>query len=527
MALVVCCFLIPGAAENAQAGGFDVPDIGAEALGRGGAFAAKADSPLALYYNVAGLAQQRGNRAQVDVNLIFYDQSFTRAGTYPGDPKDPRTPWAGKPYPTVHDEDNFGYQPFLGFTTNFGIPNFTLGFGIYAPPGIGKHQYGKRRNIAVPDAKDPNKTHISPRYEVDLSDEGGTSSWSGSTAPNRAPAPTRYDIAQTDLLIIMPTLAASYRINKYLDVGAAAIVAYGRFDLMNANMTNLGPYSCAGSPDYPGCDSYGRVYAAGTSFSGQVAVLAHPTSWLDIGASYRPQITFNAKGSIHPYVTPESPLQLDDFPVTFSTKLPHLVRFGIRAVSHYADGTERADIEFDGTWEKWSAEQYAYIHSDDFPNGKPNDPNDPSKGSYLDIQVPHHYRDTFSARLGGAYNYRLTNLSRLIFRGGAYFDSAATHYADTHLDALTAAKYAFTLGLGYKYRGFTINLAYAAIFSPDRNVTNSNLTAISSTDGTEYVKGVDPVITVGNGLYQTSIQTLSLGLTFNFSEFGSPHLFAH
>ena len=32
----------------ARAGGFDIPDLGTEALGRGGAFVAKADSPLAI-----------------------------------------------------------------------------------------------------------------------------------------------------------------------------------------------------------------------------------------------------------------------------------------------------------------------------------------------------------------------------------------------------------------------------------------------------------------------------------------------
>jgi hypothetical protein len=42
---------------------------GAEALGRGGAFAAKADSPLAIEYNVAGLAQLRGTQVLLDGQL--------------------------------------------------------------------------------------------------------------------------------------------------------------------------------------------------------------------------------------------------------------------------------------------------------------------------------------------------------------------------------------------------------------------------------------------------------------------------
>jgi hypothetical protein len=44
---------------------------GAEALGRGGAFVAKADSPLALEYNVAGLAQLRGTHVLIDGSLFL------------------------------------------------------------------------------------------------------------------------------------------------------------------------------------------------------------------------------------------------------------------------------------------------------------------------------------------------------------------------------------------------------------------------------------------------------------------------
>lgn len=48
---------------------------GAEALGRGGAFAAKADSPLALEYNVAGLAQLRGTQVLIDTSLFLPTES--------------------------------------------------------------------------------------------------------------------------------------------------------------------------------------------------------------------------------------------------------------------------------------------------------------------------------------------------------------------------------------------------------------------------------------------------------------------
>ena len=39
-----------------QAGGFAIPEQGAKAMALGGAFAAQADDPTALFYNVGGLA---------------------------------------------------------------------------------------------------------------------------------------------------------------------------------------------------------------------------------------------------------------------------------------------------------------------------------------------------------------------------------------------------------------------------------------------------------------------------------------
>ena len=142
--------------------------------------------------------------------------------------------------------------------------------------------------------------------------------------------------------------------------------------------------------------------------------------------------------------------------------------------------------------------------------------------------------DTFGVRIGAAYNHRLSDWSRFIVRGGFYFDSAATRYADTRLDFNTVAKYAFTAGLGYKYKGFTINLGYAYVFSPSRTVTDSNVHPVSSLDGTNYPRNDDgslqqPIFAsaVGNGKFVFTNQIVSLGLTFNFGEFKMKSLMAN
>jgi long-chain fatty acid transport protein len=503
----VASFVVPLCliSSAALAGGYDIPDEGTEALGRGAAFAAKADDGTALYYNVAGLAQQRGTRVLMDINLMFHDTAFTRAGLYPGDPSDPSTPWARSPYPTIHDGTQTFEVPFFALSSDFNFfKRLTLGFALYGPPGVGEHDYSQSTSILA-------KQH------------------NGSYATVIAPSPARYDLAHANLLILMPTWGAGFRAAKWLDIGFAVQWVYARFGLSNASLYTAQESLCVGSPDYPGCDSYGQIDASGNTFGLLFSALAHPTGWLDIGLSYRPQIDIHATGNLHGVPPAVSPTQLGDTDVHFNTMLPHMLRAGLRVANHYDDGTEKADLEFDATYENWGATRDRIFRSIDDPSQKLDhiyaDQFMLGTG-VLDVNLNHGYRDTFSLRLGGAYNWRVSDLIRVILRLGTYLDSAATDLAHTRLDFNTGVKWAFTMGLGYRWKGMTANIAYAFVYSPARDVSNSAETAVSAINGTSYLPG-EPMIAVGNGRYEYSMHILSLGLTFNIAEFRKATLLPH
>lgn len=498
-----------GIAGTAHAGGFGYPDNGTEALGRGGAFVAKADDGTALYYNLAGLARQRGTRITIDANLILHDMAFTRAGMYPGD-ADPK--YAGLAYPTIHDGESLFLAPFLGVSTQFGyFKRWTLGLGVYGPPSVGKHSYGVTNDTEV--------------ATVSLKLKDGTT--------GTAPAPSRYDVTRTDLLIIFPTLGLGFQVNDYLDVGAAIQLVYAHFDLANANYTPLG---CGRSGEGPDCDAYGRVKSSAITWSYMLSLLAHPTEWMDIGFNFRPQIDIHTTGTI---VATPPPIAASSFPkdaktsnATFDTRLPAYIQLGLRLASHYVDGTERADIEVDGTWENWGS-----CRDRQLPDGSKvcergdhlgasNDRMPLWQGNRIDADVIHGYKDTFGVRVGGAWNFRLGDRNRLIARAGFFFDSASTEPKDTRLDFNTLDKYGFTVGAGFKFRGITLNVAYAYIYSPSRDVTDSEVRGISALTGTTYTSS-DPNIYGGNGHYAPSNQILSIGLSVNFNEFKRPTLFAH
>ena len=504
---VLCSIAVP---SLAWAGGFEIPDNGTEALGRGGAFVAKADDGTAMEYNVAGLARQDGFRVYVGANLIFHDVAFTAAGSYDGGTNPSMAPpYAGQPYPTVHDTGGpFPPVPFLSLSYKLPerpnapwLHRFTIGFAVYAPPSVGTHNYGVGSNDTTVSATDANgKMYMAsnpPPATVTLAN--------GMVAPN----PARYSLASANLLIVTPTLALAAEVTKWLDLGIAGQIVYANLALSAANYTPLGPSSCGQSGELAACDAYALVNVSGMTGALLLSAMAHPTSWLDLGATVSTGADINASGSIHAVPAPNSPANLPDYNAGFTTHLPWWARLGGRYIARRADGTEQGDLELDLTYENWSSEKTDTLTVPDFPLSQ--------GGNGIVAGLIHNYRDTYGVRLGGAYNHRVSDKIELTGRLGVYFDSAATHYQDTNIDFNTMAKYAGTIGGGLRYKGFTVNLAYAYVYSPDRNVTNSELVALSATDGTPV--GRDKIITVGNGLYQASTQMLSLALKFETAKF--------
>ncbi|HVP37625.1 MAG TPA: outer membrane protein transport protein [Candidatus Saccharimonadales bacterium] len=78
-AAALAAFAAPG-----RTAGFALFEQGAAAIGRGGAYAAGADDPSALFYNPAALAGLDGSQLSVSPTLLFFDDSFAGAAPYPG-----------------------------------------------------------------------------------------------------------------------------------------------------------------------------------------------------------------------------------------------------------------------------------------------------------------------------------------------------------------------------------------------------------------------------------------------------------
>lgn len=73
LTLTAVCLFLPSAVF---ASGFAINEQGAKALGMGGAFAAQADDPTAVYYNPAGITQLDGTQVSVGMSIIRPEAKF-------------------------------------------------------------------------------------------------------------------------------------------------------------------------------------------------------------------------------------------------------------------------------------------------------------------------------------------------------------------------------------------------------------------------------------------------------------------
>jgi long-subunit fatty acid transport protein len=444
----------------ARAGGFETPDNGTEALGRGGAFTAKASDATALTYNIAGLAGQRGTRVLFDGKISIDNYSFTREGTYLPATPTATQPWGNAFFPTVSNQGPPFFAPFIGISSDFGyFDRLTFAVGVFGPSGVGN-----------------------PTFPLGVAG---------------APSPSRYDVIQATSSIILPTIAAAYRVSDWLDIGLAGHYVLGKFDLINVSYVDLG------CPNYEAvtCDTTNHLVMSGSTFTASGGAMLHPAPWADIGLNVRGPISIAAQGQT---TSTTYSGNVNSGAATFSTSLPPQIRLGARA--KFMDGNfEQGDIEIDGVYEPWSSTGLGPTVNIPAISGFTN----------VDTVVLHKFLDVYSLRFGGAVNVRTTPDSILTLRAGGYYESPSTAPADTRVDFNTLEKFAGTIGAGFQYRGIGVNVAYAGIYSPERVVTDGELRPINpappSSGGSLDAKGnLLPV--VNNGQYNGFIHMIAFGV---------------
>ena len=125
-------------AAPAHAGGFEIPDNGVFALGRGGAFLVRADDPTALMWNPGALVKLKGTHLLYDHALVFDHSRFTRAATDLPEGRD----YGFDPLAPVENDDTlFALGGALILATDLGLADWAFAVGFYGPSAHGAKSF--------------------------------------------------------------------------------------------------------------------------------------------------------------------------------------------------------------------------------------------------------------------------------------------------------------------------------------------------------------------------------------------------
>ena len=275
--------------------GLDSPgDAGASQIGRGGAWIARADDPLAAYYNPAGLVRQ-ATGAHVGAQLMFLNRCFTRTGPdgspasatygtvgpvspggdngrFPGPGADPAKTKFGDakgPDATLCAESHPFPNPQLGVNYR-ALDSLAIGLALVGPHGVGKSVWPE----SVP--------YTNPGTQADTQ-----------------PAPYRYMLTESDSLILFPTLSVSYAINDKISLGAGFVwgVAHAEFVKFAETLSPAPTGNTCGAMGNQACtlgfddftrDARAKLSATDIFVPGFVfGALFSPTSNLDVAGWFR------------------------------------------------------------------------------------------------------------------------------------------------------------------------------------------------------------------------------------------------
>jgi len=220
--LVLIVFLV--FASLALAGGFQLNEVGARAMGMGGAFAAQANDLTALYFNPAGLAYQRGFGAYLGATMIL--------------PKSSNTVTATGVASDMVSQTFFPPNAYAGYGFDNGL---AVGIGVFSPFGLGTEW---------------------------------PATWPG-----------RYFSVKADVQAFMVNPTVAYKINEYLMVGAGVSWMYSKVKI-NYNIATYS--ALLPLPPTPAAtDGTVALDANGNAFSFDVGAIVKPVPAMSIGISYR------------------------------------------------------------------------------------------------------------------------------------------------------------------------------------------------------------------------------------------------
>lgn len=477
-ASVVLAFI----AQDARAGGFEIPGFGSRGMGRGAAFAVLADDLSALLINPGGLSRQKGTTLQLNHNLIWHHAEFTRVATLMNDDFDAASRPAD-PLATVENGKTlFPLGAMLGLASDFGLEDWVFALHISGPNAVGV---------------------------VDYPTHGGQ----------------RYMLTSMEMLLIYYTAAAAWGKEDTFGIGVA--LSYAHLPVSNFGLIVDGG---GGEP---------KPYFSNFDLDSTLELADQTGFTATVGGWWRviPQLEVALAARIVPvYLNPEGTVELtvpqgQSFPgeielrggtAALEITLPIVVRTGLR-YRHLGKGDrEIFDIELDFVYEAWSSiESYDIdLEGDAIVTLETGGEKSEVTTPLSDLKIEKRWRDTYSVRLGGTWN-AVEDLFSLSL--GGFWESGAVPNNYSNLDFTSFDRYGVGGGIRFTFYGIDLNVAYLHVFQEERDVTEEFgkvFQARPLSPCPSNCSGLDGV-PANAGHFKTSYDMLNMSLTLHFDQWGS------
>ncbi len=496
----------------ARASGFETeyPDNGARALGRAGAFVARADDGSAIYYNPAGLTRQDGTNLYISANVMSLNQTFQ--------PADAHVAQGNKLYTLKYGQMEQSLPvfvaPMLACQFDFAaLPDFDFAAGVYGPAADGHRKF-------------PDQFPVKGATYVDRN--GATQDAAARLAGGQAALTPNGMLVESTLTQIFPTLSVAWQSrDANLRLGLSL-----QDSIVIAQLKQGSGGAMPGQALLDVKDLFSPTGVLGVQYA------PHPR--FELGLSFRPPVYINASGTakLRRYAPcPQAadgtckadPSLSDKFPlagelplyaadeksrdngVTMKFENPLWARLGVRYVHRsetVAEGqtateaTQTAksaqndpglfDVELDYIYERDSTHKFYDITFDAKYVNIPVTGDASAQGT--DILMPHlkdqrHYQDTHEVRLGGDFNVLPGELA---VRCGTAYETAVSPENYTHIDFPSTAKVTGAVGVGYAVSDLVeLDLGLSYTHFMERTVKDSavRLTDVQTTPSSWAING--------------------------------------
>lgn len=499
---------------TAWAGGLGYPGPGSRALGRGGAFAVRADDGMALEYNPAQIGASGRWQLLVNSHFAFYGACVQRHGTYtdnvairdvsrfgdselaPGEGG-----YAREAYPTVCNAGVPIPEPGVVFSAAV-TPRIGIAFGFLVPFATGSVRFGD--------------------------DSGTVVGVNGELRPN----PLRYMTLASSGFALSPSIGASWQAAPWLRLGTTVQWGIASLNVLSYGVTTGGENpSIDGRAEVTGSDLWIPAVIAGLHVTLIPGLeLAFAFRWSDdLRGTATIDMRFGDFGSAEPGSTIPTDSKLTDVRMRFP--LPWQLTFGVRYAARRTAGNDdrdggapydpltqdRWDIELDIVYElNDRVREVVMVPRDDatltvrerLPDGTLSTLEVPVDSPF---RVPRRWQNQLSIRVGGDY---VVLPGLLALRAGLSIETRGIDPAFANVDFLPVRRLGLHLGCTMRLtEKIDLTAAYAHLFQetldvrPAAEAGGARLRQMAA-DNTGRV--------INAGTYRTGWNIASIGATYRF-----------